>query len=117
MQQLHEYRIWEAEVRKLESEVMQLRIGHSLSQYQRFCASDEDIRFYTRFPSEEVFQTFWKAIEPSASMLVYWSKAQKKGQATALEASHGHHRSLPLIDEVFFVLLSCCCRTEGESVG
>jgi len=46
----------EAEVRRLESEIMQLRIGHSLSQFQRFCASDEDIRFYTRFPSEEVFQ-------------------------------------------------------------
>ncbi|CAM4459951.1 unnamed protein product [Leuciscus chuanchicus] len=95
----------EAEVRKLESEVMQLRIGHSLSQFQRFCASDEDIRFYTRFPSEEVFQAFWKSIEPSASMLVYWSRAQKKGQATAVEASHSHHRSLPLIDEFF--LYSC----------
>jgi len=65
----------EAEVRRLESEIMQLRIGHSLSQFQRFCASDEqrfcasdeDIHFYTRFPSEEVFQAFWKAIEPSAS--------------------------------------------------
>ncbi|XDV17038.1 hypothetical protein PO909_016489 [Leuciscus waleckii] len=95
----------EAEVRKLESGVMQLRIGHSLSQFQRFCASDEDIRFYTRFPSEEVFQAFWKSIEPSASMLVYWSRAQKKGQATAVEASHSHHRSLPLIDEFF--LYSC----------
>ncbi|XP_051951555.1 uncharacterized protein LOC127621840 [Xyrauchen texanus] len=96
----------EAEVRKLESEVMQLRMGHSLSQFQRFCASDEDIRFYTRFPSEEVFQAFWKAIEPSASLLVYWSNALKKGQATAAEASHSHHRSLPLIDEFFLY----CCR-------
>lgn len=83
-----------AHIQELEAEFMQLRIGHSLSQFQRFCASDEDIHFYTRFPSEEVF---WKMIEPSASMLVYWSKAQKKGQATAM--------------------LSCCCRTEGESVG
>ncbi len=76
----------EAEVRRMETEVMQLRIGHSLSQFQRFCASDEDVRFYTRFPSEEVFQAFWKAIEPSASMLIYWSKAQKKGQTAGMEA-------------------------------
>ncbi|XP_073697775.1 uncharacterized protein [Garra rufa] len=99
----------EAEVRRLETEVMQLRIGHSLSQFQRFCASDEDLRFYTRFPSEEVFLAFWKAIEPSASTLVYWSKAQKKGLTTEIEASQGYHRSLPLIDEFFLY----CCRVSA----
>ncbi len=99
----------EAEVRRLETEVMQLRIGHSLSQFQRFCASDEDVRFYTRFPSEEVFQAFWKAIEPSASMLIYWSKAQKKGQTAGMEAFQSHPRSLPLIDEFFLY----CCRVSA----
>lgn len=52
----------EPEVRKLETEVMQLKIDHSLSQFQKLCASDEDIHFYTRFTSEEVYQAFWKAI-------------------------------------------------------
>ncbi|RXN15772.1 zinc finger protein 502-like isoform X2 [Labeo rohita] len=99
----------EAEVRRLETKVMQLRIGHSLSQFQRFCASDEELRFYTRFPSEEVFLAFWKAIEPSASTLVYWSKAQKKGQTTEMEASQSYHRSLPLIDEFFLY----CCRVSA----
>ncbi|KAL1250500.1 hypothetical protein QQF64_018296 [Cirrhinus molitorella] len=99
----------EAKVRRLETEIMQLRIGHSLSHFQRFCASDEDIRFYTRFPSEEVFQAFWKAIEPSASTLVYWSKAQKKGQTAGNEAFQSSYCSLPLIDEFFLY----CCRVSA----
>ncbi len=58
MQQLHVYKNWKLKSEDWKTEVMQLRIGHSLSQ---FCASDEDVRFYTRFPSEEVFQSFWES--------------------------------------------------------
>ncbi|XP_005162657.1 uncharacterized protein si:ch211-69l10.4 [Danio rerio] len=100
----------EAEVRRLETELGQLKINQSLSQFQRFCASDEDIRFYTSFPSEKVFLAFWKAIEPSASMMVYWSLAQKKGHTAGMEASQSHQRSLPLIDEFF---LYCCHVSAG----
>ncbi len=73
--------------------------------FQRFCVSDEDIRFYTRFPSKERFHAFWEAVQPSASMLGHWSKAQKKGQTPAL-TSPGPERRLQLLDEFFLY----CCR-------
>lgn len=45
--------------------------------FSRYCASDDQIRFYTKFPSEQVFKIFWESIAPSASRLVYWSKAKR----------------------------------------
>ncbi|KAK2820266.1 hypothetical protein Q5P01_023225 [Channa striata] len=46
-----------------------------------------NIRFYTKFPSEDVFRIFWESINPSASRLVHWTKAKRMA------------RSMPLIDE------------------
>lgn len=73
--------------------------------FHRFCLSDDDIRFYTRFSTKSVFCAFWEAIQPSASMLVYWTKAQEKGQEFG-PLSPSPSRSLQLIDEFF--LYSCC---------
>lgn len=42
-------------------------------------------------------------------MLIYWSKAQKKGQTAGMEAFQSHHRSLHLIDEFFLY----CCRVSA----
>ncbi|CAM4650610.1 unnamed protein product [Leuciscus chuanchicus] len=66
---------------------------------------DKDILFYTRFTSRDVFCYFWEAIQPSASMVVYWSKAQKKGQ-TFEPLSPSPTRRLQLVDEFFLF----CCR-------
>ncbi|RXN14390.1 zinc finger protein 502-like isoform X2 [Labeo rohita] len=35
--------------------------------FSRYCASDDKIRFYTKFSSEPVFKIFWESIAPSAS--------------------------------------------------
>ncbi|XP_056311183.1 uncharacterized protein LOC130222679 [Danio aesculapii] len=45
--------------------------------FSRFCVSDHTIRYYTRFPSQEVFQVFWESVCPSATNLMYWTKAQR----------------------------------------
>ncbi|KAI3355224.1 hypothetical protein L3Q82_018087 [Scortum barcoo] len=89
-----------AEVQKLETELTQLKVSHL--DFHKFCVSDDDMHFYTRFPSEEAFLAFWEAVQPSASMLVYWSKAQEKGQIFSPTSP----RPLQLIDEFFLY----CCR-------
>lgn len=57
------------------------------------------MRFYTKFPSERVFKIFWESIAPSASQLVYWSKAKRISEGTSENISPSPPRSMPLIDE------------------
>ncbi|KAL2097016.1 hypothetical protein ACEWY4_006223 [Coilia grayii] len=91
-----------ARVEELEAQVRRLMLVQEF-QLCRYCASDGDFRYYTRFPSERIFRKFWQAIEPSTSVLVYWSKAQRMG-ATA-ETGPSPPRKLPLIDEFFLYCL------------
>ncbi|XP_056441490.1 uncharacterized protein LOC130378925 [Gadus chalcogrammus] len=93
----------EETVEELTRELSQMKVGHV--PFQRFCVSDKDILFYTRFTSREVFCHFWEAIRPSASMLVYWSKAQKNQQSFE-PISPSPTRRLQLFDEFFLF----CCR-------
>ncbi|XP_076139561.1 uncharacterized protein LOC143122668 [Alosa pseudoharengus] len=94
----------QARVVELEAQVRRLTIMQQF-QLSRFCVSDADFRYYTRFPSERIFRKFWQAIEPSASVLVYWSKAQKMGLEAAAQAEPSPQRKLPLIDEFFLYCL------------
>lgn len=66
--------------------------------FSRYCASNDQIRFYTKFPSEQVFKIFWESIAPSASRLVYWSKAKRISDGNS-ENTPSPPRSMPLIDE------------------
>ncbi|KAJ8371175.1 hypothetical protein SKAU_G00112030 [Synaphobranchus kaupii] len=80
---------------ELEAAVRRLSLVQQ-PQLRRFCVSDEDFRYYTRFPSERIFSLFWQAIEPSASLLVYWSKAQRMGVEAVSEATPSPQRKLPI---------------------
>ncbi|XP_047233964.1 uncharacterized protein LOC124875696 [Girardinichthys multiradiatus] len=74
--------------------------------FERWCVSDEDFRYFTRFPSKEIFYVFWASVEPSASMTVFWSKANRTGvlsEAVDLDLTPQHE--LPLIDEFFMFCL------------
>ncbi|XP_062339342.1 uncharacterized protein LOC134037825 isoform X3 [Osmerus eperlanus] len=75
------------------------------TQLSRFCVSDEDFKYYTRFSSEHIFTFFWKSIEPSASKVVYWNKAQKMGMENVFQETPSPHCKLPLIDEFFLYCL------------
>ncbi|XP_023249071.1 uncharacterized protein LOC111644426 [Seriola lalandi dorsalis] len=83
-------------IKKLQAKVQELQLEKQQPKIDRFCASDEDFRFYTRFQSEAVFMVFWESIYPSASRLFHWSEAQK----TAFGTTSPHHK-LPLVDECF----------------
>ena len=69
----------------------------------RFCVTDDDFKFYTRFISKDVFTVFWESIKPSASKLIYWKKAQQTAQDQD-QTSCSSQRKLPLIDEFFMFL-------------
>ncbi|XP_054893170.1 uncharacterized protein LOC129364524 [Poeciliopsis prolifica] len=82
-------------IKELEARLQKVDLSATL--FSRYCASDDQIRFYTKFPSECVFRIFWESIAPSASRLVFWTRAQKLGEEACAEASLA--RCLPLIDE------------------
>ncbi|XP_076864345.1 uncharacterized protein LOC143516556 [Brachyhypopomus gauderio] len=89
----------EQKVMELEKEIKQLTLLADQPKLNRFCSTDEEFRFYTRFPSEEVFMMFWGSVAPSASRIVYWTKAQREAYGTP-----SPHRKLGLIDECFLFL-------------
>ncbi|CAM4558286.1 unnamed protein product [Leuciscus chuanchicus] len=92
----------EAKVRSLERQLRDLSCTLNINRY---CATDEEFRFYTRFQSEKVFWSFWESVAPSASRLVYWSRAQRASDFMALEKPSPNRR-LALVDELFLY----CCR-------
>ncbi|KAK0136696.1 THAP domain-containing protein 2 [Merluccius polli] len=89
-----------ARIQQLEDDIKELTTAVTAES-----GSNKDILFYTRFTSRDVFCDFWEAIQPSASMVVYWSKAQKKGQ-TFEPISPSPTRRMQLVDEFFLF----CCR-------
>ncbi|CAJ1078014.1 uncharacterized protein LOC116729894 [Xyrichtys novacula] len=85
----------EHQVLTLETEIQQT-VQKPEPLIFKVCRTDGDFQYYTRFSSMEVFIVFWESVYPSASRLVYWSKAQQ----TVLESS-SYEKRLPLIDELF----------------
>ncbi|XP_055008740.1 uncharacterized protein LOC110154471 [Boleophthalmus pectinirostris] len=93
----------EEEMKELTTELAQLKVAQVC--FRKFCVSDKDIFFYTRFTSRDVFCDFWEALQPSASKVVYWSKSQKTAQ-TSEPLSPSPTQKLQLVDEFFLF----CCR-------
>ncbi|XP_030585679.1 uncharacterized protein LOC115780561 [Archocentrus centrarchus] len=89
----------EQQTMELENQVKQLTFLTDQPKLNRFCSTDEEFRFFTQFPSEEIFKLFWESIEPSAFRIIYWTKAQRE----AYETPSPHHKLL-LIDECFLFL-------------
>ncbi|KAK0148992.1 DNA transposase THAP9 [Merluccius polli] len=89
----------EVQVITLQHEIQQLTLKNRQPLIFKFCVTDEDYRYYTRFSSKEVFTVFWESVYPSASRLVYWSNAQR-----AAEVMPSPQRKLELIDELFMFL-------------
>lgn len=89
------------QVQKIKRLVSSLILSGPL--LERWCVSDDDYRYFTRFPSKYVFSAFWTSIEPSASRLVYWFKANEsdvvRREDNVLDSSP--QRNLRHIDEFF----------------
>ncbi|KAK7144577.1 hypothetical protein R3I94_010866 [Phoxinus phoxinus] len=59
----------------LKKEIQELKISCKFG-LQRFAHSDDDIRFYTRFPSYHNLMLFWRLVEPSVHKMVRASRAK-----------------------------------------
>lgn len=61
----------EVQVNILEHEIRELTLKNQQPLIFKFCVTDEDYSYYTRFSSKKVFSVFWESVYPSASRLVY----------------------------------------------
>ncbi|XP_005172048.2 uncharacterized protein [Danio rerio] len=97
-------------IKELEELVASLTISRAL--LDRWCVSDEDFKYFTRFPNKNIFFVFWRSVEPSASNIEYWSKAEKIGNSTAEKevVIPSPKRKMQLIDEFF---MFCLCVAVG----
>ncbi|XP_033501505.2 uncharacterized protein LOC117268876 [Epinephelus lanceolatus] len=82
-------------IQDLEAKLKEVTLP-SPALFSRYCASNDQLRFCTKFQSERVFKIFWESIAPSASRLAYWSKAKRIGQS---DITPSPSRRMPLIDE------------------
>ena len=50
-------------IAELEARLQEMSMGPQ-TVLNRFCVSDQTMTYYTRFPSQEVFQVFWESVLP-----------------------------------------------------
>ncbi|KAK7154797.1 hypothetical protein R3I93_009675 [Phoxinus phoxinus] len=89
---------------------------------ERFSASDDDIRFYTRFASYRHLQAFWRQIEPATSRIVRVGTQPSTSSATeapvkTADPSRQTSRCLPLIDELFLFLVYLALGLKEKDLG
>ncbi|XP_032369093.1 uncharacterized protein LOC116687661 [Etheostoma spectabile] len=88
-----------------------MRQVEELSVRQRFClgrfaASDDDIRFYTRFMTYRHLMSFWKLIEPASHKMIRVTRARAttmRSEAETRDSTWG--QSLQPIDEFFLFMI------------
>ncbi|XP_067312749.1 uncharacterized protein [Pseudorasbora parva] len=88
-----------------------MRQVEELSVNQRFClgrfaASDDDVRFYTRFMTYSHLMTFWKLIEPASHNMIRVSRARATTvRSEPVTTSSAWGQSLQPIDEFFLFMV------------
>ncbi|XP_036446040.1 uncharacterized protein LOC118821494 [Colossoma macropomum] len=94
-------------IEELQKRLNAITLKQSFS-LQRFLASDDDIRFYTRFSSYRHLQAFWRQIEPATRRIVRVGRRSSTSSTTAApdpdkatDLPYRLSRCLPLIDELF----------------
>ncbi|KAK2892477.1 hypothetical protein Q8A67_012465 [Cirrhinus molitorella] len=85
-----------AEIAMLRKQIEEITLSSKFC-LERFAASDDDIRFYTRFATHAHFMAFWRQIEPATGKIVRVSRAQTKAKTD--EVPHPGATSLQPIDE------------------
>ncbi|KAJ8334017.1 hypothetical protein SKAU_G00413360 [Synaphobranchus kaupii] len=64
-----------AEIARLQKQVEEMSISNKFG-LERFAASDDDIRFYTRFATHAHLMAFWRQIEPATHKMVRVTRAR-----------------------------------------
>nr|XP_020453668.1 uncharacterized protein LOC109958994 isoform X2 [Monopterus albus] len=87
-----------AQIERLRGQIEKRVVGNKFG-LERFSASDDDIRFYTRFATYAHLMAFWRQIEPAANKIVWLTRAAK----TAVPHP-GSATSMQPIDEFFLFM-------------
>ncbi|XP_034061864.1 uncharacterized protein LOC117539709 [Gymnodraco acuticeps] len=93
-------------VEDLQKQLQELRVQREFC-LQRFAGSDDNIRFYTRFPSYNHLMAFWFLIEPSIYKMVRVTRAisaAKRSEEVVTHARPSTRQLLQPIDEFFLFL-------------
>ena len=108
----HEARGSEHEARdsghKQEKAGMRLEINTLTLDLQCFAISDDDIQFYTGFPSYSTLTSLYEFLLPSATQLNYWGTDNTENHLST-DVKCGPSRKLHPIDEMFLVLYHLKC--------
>ncbi|KAI2655910.1 50S ribosomal protein L29 [Labeo rohita] len=95
------------EVEELKKQLQELHVQRDFG-LERFAGSDEDIRFYTRFPSYRHLMSFWWLIEPSIHKIIHVSRAKsaaRKQEDIIRELPPSERQLLQPVDEFFLFLV------------
>ncbi|XP_058629590.1 uncharacterized protein LOC131539210 [Onychostoma macrolepis] len=93
------------EVEQLRKQVEELSVRHRFC-LGRFAASDDDIRFYTRFVTYNHLMAFWRLIEPASHNMVRVTRARAATTRSEGGASgNASGQCLQPIDEFFLFMV------------
>ena len=111
----------ESLVDKLQQEIAELKIKvEALSAekfcLQRFAGNDDDIRFYTGFPSYATFCSFYEFLGPAVTQLNYWGSDYQSDRPPGAD-KRGPSRKVQPIDELFIVLYRLRCNPLEKDIG
>ena len=83
-------------IAELEARLQEMSMGPQ-TVLNRFCVSDQTMTYYTRFPSQEVFQVFWESVLPLNT--IYSSLEQSTEDWQEAIPTPRPSRKIPVIDE------------------
>ena len=99
-QEVADMRQWLADM-KLVKGGMKLEINTLKFGLQSFAGDDDDVRFYTGFPSYSTLTNFYEFLPPSATQLNYWGSDNTENRPIS-DVRCGHCRKLKPINEMFW---------------
>lgn len=92
------------EVERLRRQVEEMSVSQRFC-LGRFAASDDDIRFYTRFTTFSHLMAFWKLIEPASYNMIRVSRVRAAAVKREDGTTDALDRSLQPIDEFFLFMV------------
>ena len=108
-------------ISELQQEIAELKLQLQAMPVEkfgldRFAGNDDDIRFYTGFPSYSIFCSFYSFLGPAVTNLNYWGSDFKADRSTGTDKC-GPSRKVQPIDEFFLVLYRLRCNALEKDIG
>ena len=111
----------ESVVEKLKHEIAELKVKVEVLTAEKFClqrfaGNDDDIRFYTGFPSYATLCSFYEYLGPAVNQLNYWGSDFNSDRPAGTD-KRGPSRKVQPIDELFITLYRLHCNSLEKDIG